>query len=709
MERFVHRGWDGRVLDVDEFQVAKALLTGEADLLSQEVDGQHLFDWCCHFGHQSTAAAMVSFGVQGCVFKGPHSLPPHRSRPVTRRGSRSTPFHACHCSGWSTCKRCSWGFPENKGSGIWVEQWDASLEEAKNAAKSAATIPVVRALLEAFRSQAAVDGLATAEGMAYLLDVAILIGDAELARCCAQHCTRMPLRRWRGHELVRIFYDDGLFPLAEIQEKDILIAALAAGLQLKDLRFSGCTSVSLGEAIVLSPDAELWHRVQGLQLQLGPWPAHREGNQMARFLLEPSGGQVRLSSERLHRAQRAGLALSSFQAWVPIDCQRCGRNCFWFPFSLLDLAILFGQSDCAELCGSMDIEATKVTLPASLEAMPIEWEDEVPCNFCRVVCTLFRISDDWAESIASLPERQAAAAEALRAALQASRRKIAASAGFGLFQTMRSWARGKSVPMALVNLVLAFAAERPSLLQALEGREWELPPLGHWWEESERRAQPVVEDPEPHAQAESLGVAERQPAGAGTAASSSNDMQAQPDGTSEKESGSDQDTTNDLLTALRNSKSDNPPLSGDGVVIFRLTRKAHAEEVNAVLFDATGPLWPLHRRVLEAGCEVAPEWSPIKALFVPLTQPQLQELAQGNIYELGKVHLLALQSDAELLTEAFNGELQRSVRPKLRRETPRRDDEEEGARDHEPLLVMEGGIHDGVRTDSDLGYPVYEA
>ncbi|CAE7445317.1 unnamed protein product [Symbiodinium sp. CCMP2592] len=82
---------------------------------------------------------------------------------------------------------------------------------------------------------------------------------------------------------------------------------------------------------------------------------------------------------------------------------------------------------------------------------------------------------------------------------------------------------------------------------------------------------------------------------------------------------------------------------------------------------------------------------------------------RGNIYELGKVHLLALQSDAELLTETFNEELQRSVRPKLRRAAPRRDDAEEGAPDHEPLLVMEGGIHDSVRTDSSLGYPVYEA
>ena len=115
--------------------------------------------------------------------------------------------------------------------------------------------------------------------------------------------------------------------------------------------------------------------------------------------------------------------------------------------------------------------------------MPLVWEDEVECELCGV-CTSFRFRTLWAESIASLPERQAAAAEALRAALQASRRKTAGSAGFGLFQTLRSWASVKLVPVALVNLVLTFAAERPSLARVWEGRDGELPTLGHWWEES---------------------------------------------------------------------------------------------------------------------------------------------------------------------------------------------------------------------------------
>ena len=446
-----------------------------------------------------------------------------------------------------------------------MQNWDASFQDAKNAAQSAAAKPVVRSLLEALRSQVASSSIATEEGLAYLLDVAILIGDAELGRSCAKHCTSFPLRRWRGQECVRITEDDPCYR-AEILEKGVLIAALAAGAELEQPThgFWG-DPASLLEAVVLSGDAELWHRVQGLQLQLGPWPTHPKHNVMARFLLERSGGQFMLSSERLHGAKSAGLALSTFRAQVPFDCQRC-RSGLEFPLTLLDLTILFGQSGCGRLCGPMDIEATGLTLRASLEAMPLVWELE-HCELCAG--TSWLIGDDWAESMASLPERRAAAAEALRAGLQASLRRAASSAGLGLFQLMRSWARGKRVPAALVKLVLTFAAERPSLLQALEGRAAELPSLGHWWEESWHGERQDSQSPQPdaasHVQAErlALAVAERQPAGA--APSSSNDVQAQPD--MEKESGPDQDT-NDLLTALR-SKSDMPPLSPEGAVPTR--------------------------------------------------------------------------------------------------------------------------------------------
>eukprot|EP00439_Symbiodinium_sp_Y106_P051359 s458_g6.t2 len=256
VDRFLHRGRDGRILDVDEFEVAKALLAGETELLSQEVDGRHLFDWCCCCGHQSTTAAMISYRVPECVFKG-----------------------------------CSWGISDEE-EGFWMQNWDASLQDAKSAAERAAAMPLVRALLEALRSQLAFDGIATEEATAYLLDVAILVGDAELAKCCAKHCTRFPLRRWRGHELVEIIID-GPCLRAEIPEKDVLLAALAAGLKLEQRTDPDWDEFgSLAEAIVLSADAELWQRVQGLQLQLGPWPTYEVDFNMARFLFHRSGDDL---------------------------------------------------------------------------------------------------------------------------------------------------------------------------------------------------------------------------------------------------------------------------------------------------------------------------------------------------------------------------------------------------------------------------------
>lgn len=52
----------------------------------------------------------------------------------------------------------------------------------------------------------------------------------------------------------------------------------------------------------------------------------------------------------------------------------------------------------------------------------------------------------------------------------------------------------------------------------------------------------------------------------------------------------------------------------------------HKWQVNEVLLDPTGPLASLHKRVLDAGCQVNPDGNPVKALFVPSTEQQLVEL-----------------------------------------------------------------------------------
>jgi len=45
-----------------------------------------------------------------------------------------------------------------------------------------------------------------------------------------------------------------------------------------------------------------------------------------------------------------------------------------------------------------------------------------------------------------------------------------------------------------------------------------------------------------------------------------------------------------------------------------------------LLFNPEGALKALHDRVLAAGCQVDPAWSPVKALFIPMTEEQMQEL-----------------------------------------------------------------------------------
>ena len=160
-----------------------------------------------------------------------------------------------------------------------------------------------------------------------------------------------------------------------------------------------------------------------------------------------------------------------------------------------------------------------------------------------------------------------------------------------------------------MNIVLSFAAERTQIACVLDGLEEEL-----------LQAASLVQEHKHEKPAEAAQAPETAEARAA--------LEVQ----TEREDAEHAKSTDDLLTAVRNSRDESVPLSSDGVICFRLTRKANAPHVNELLFDATGPLAELHRRVLDAGCEVVPEWSPVKALFVPLTQAQLLELIDDGCF-----------------------------------------------------------------------------
>merc|ERR1740123_76035 len=107
----------------------------------------------------------------------------------------------------------------------------------------------------------------------------------------------------------------------------------------------------------------------------------------------------------------------------------------------------------------------------------------------------------------------------------------------------------------------------------------------------------------------------------------------------------------EVVEAVLRSKSDLPPtglpLSGDGVVVLRLTRMARSPEVSKVLIESPA-LVHCHRRVADAGCSVMPPWSPCW-LFVPLTQEQLQE----SSLELSRHHIVALDRDIGSIRSAL--------------------------------------------------------
>merc|ERR1712232_744354 len=118
------------------------------------------------------------------------------------------------------------------------------------------------------------------------------------------------------------------------------------------------------------------------------------------------------------------------------------------------------------------------------------------------------------------------------------------------------------------------------------------------------------------------------------------------------ESDSVQEEQADLQKALLLSKADSPALSGDDVVIFRLTR--YSQDIEAALCTST----ELTERVGDAGCQVRPDFS--EGIFlVPITAEQYKELG----LDLQKHHILALRSDRD--------EIARSLRPVPKTKRPR--------------------------------------
>ncbi|CAE8610728.1 unnamed protein product, partial [Polarella glacialis] len=117
----------------------------------------------------------------------------------------------------------------------------------------------------------------------------------------------------------------------------------------------------------------------------------------------------------------------------------------------------------------------------------------------------------------------------------------------------------------------------------------------------------------------------------------------------------------DLADAIMRSKSDTPlRLHENSVVVLRLTRHAQAAEVAHEILQSPD-LEKCRAMVLEAGCELRPEWAGGAWLLLPLTREQFEEAG----LETTPVHIIALSRDEDALRRALKA-VPKEKRPKLK-------------------------------------------
>jgi len=115
----------------------------------------------------------------------------------------------------------------------------------------------------------------------------------------------------------------------------------------------------------------------------------------------------------------------------------------------------------------------------------------------------------------------------------------------------------------------------------------------------------------------------------------------------------------DLAKTLSLSKIDRGGLSDDSIVVLRLS--CRTIEVEQKLLDSVD-LLDIRKRVVEAGCELIPEWGCGAIFLVPLTQDMIIE---ANIDELRAHHVLALEDDVDRIRGAL-AEIPKRRRPKVK-------------------------------------------
>merc|ERR1719356_727286 len=112
------------------------------------------------------------------------------------------------------------------------------------------------------------------------------------------------------------------------------------------------------------------------------------------------------------------------------------------------------------------------------------------------------------------------------------------------------------------------------------------------------------------------------------------------------------------MEAIMASKADLPPLSGDDVVLLRLTQCSL--QIKEVILHSSEIAFALSR-MTEARCDPSPSWANGAIILVPLTAEQVEESG----IQLRPHNIVALRSDQDSIRQAL-GHLPKRKRPQVR-------------------------------------------
>ena len=299
-------------------------------------------------------------------------------------------------------------------------------------------------------------------------------------------------------------------------------------------------------------------------------------NWLAVFLLEDAGDgrPLQVCAEKLRALRHVSPTVKHFGNCIILEeCKDCDYSYGLADVTVLDLCLLCGQRDCAELCMSHGFtEMSEWTRSPCVDQLAFACPS---CGASSLMSTANRLSPP-----ATFEQRREAASAAIQTALDESWHVAACQLGAGLFQALKMWASGKKVPASIVKAVIGFAAARPKILDLISGYEGEVltglarARLHATAKRTQRNAASLLVEQFCRNAFKSImsgaasNTAEQNAIGVDTHGEHE-EVQSEDDA-----SGSaDKDSADNLLTALRNSKMDMPALSPEGVVVFRLTRQ----------------------------------------------------------------------------------------------------------------------------------------